>query len=518
MERGLSENSVNESWSSHDEGERKSPKKRKKTRNKKRNGEQTIAVPLEAMPKKPLREATIWERPANTVEVADSKAKPVPAAKRSEEHSVPAARDEVSPKDVGVTDTHVNEAVALEQLPELPPETQLGQLDMSWVDQFAGAPENMRDPGKKPSQEREPQELPADKPLAEPRRSSFWTEAEVRQPQAAASLHDILPPVASQAPVSSERATEPQPSPTTLRPEVMLDRAVNPNLIADEVSSRGMEGRAQRPDMVQPTRDGLGSYLSPATNFLGRRRSQAAVKSQSMAHYNFEASSLSPEVSQNETDSPLPIESPELVSAEDIERYEQPEAADNIRVAPSAEHPEHIGHVLVEAEKPEKTKPKATQELTPEQQMQRQEMLTMSETIRIDGVSVHEMFLANRIDEEGLRRVVTEYLRGGDVQKVIMSEVIRQQIKFERDPQLRSIPVKIPDAPQKRKPSRAKQRAKSVFDVQRTVERTERLADLAQKEVTRARRYFRTNPRATTIASVVAIAVIYTLIFIIVLR
>lgn len=62
--------------------------------------------------------------------------------------------------------------------------------------------------------------------------------------------------------------------------------------------------------------------------------------------------------------------------------------------------------------------PRAEQ-LTPTQ------LLQVAEAIKIDGVTVRSMFEVQRFDETSLRRIVNEYLRHGDVSRVVLEEVER---------------------------------------------------------------------------------------------
>lgn len=62
--------------------------------------------------------------------------------------------------------------------------------------------------------------------------------------------------------------------------------------------------------------------------------------------------------------------------------------------------------------------PRAEQ-LTPTQ------LLQVAEAIKIDGVTVRSMFEVRRFDETSLRRIINEYLRHGDVSRVVAEEIER---------------------------------------------------------------------------------------------
>ncbi len=69
--------------------------------------------------------------------------------------------------------------------------------------------------------------------------------------------------------------------------------------------------------------------------------------------------------------------------------------------------------------------------------LSRQDLLELAEKIIVDGTSLRTSFEANRITEKGLRRIIGEQLRGGDVKKALKLEMVEHEIDFERDPQVR---------------------------------------------------------------------------------
>lgn len=83
-----------------------------------------------------------------------------------------------------------------------------------------------------------------------------------------------------------------------------------------------------------------------------------------------------------------------------------------------------------------------TEQLHPAQRVQRmdhQELLKTSEKLTVDGVSVRSIYEAHRITEPGLRRVVYEYLRGGDIKHAVQAELEIKEMTYERDPFLRDL-------------------------------------------------------------------------------
>ena len=114
---------------------------------------------------------------------------------------------------------------------------------------------------------------------------------------------------------------------------------------------------------------------------------------------------------------------------------------------PHIAKPEDIGHVMVAAttnpERSISTKPaKMTkaEELSAGKQaetMSRSELLGLSEKIAVDGTTLRQIYETQLISEKGMRRIVAEHLRGGNVAKALRRELVERQIDFERDPILR---------------------------------------------------------------------------------
>lgn len=149
--------------------------------------------------------------------------------------------------------------------------------------------------------------------------------------------------------------------------------------------------------------------------------------------------------------------------------------------------------------------------------MDRNELLVIADSIRVDGVNVHEMFLAGRLDEPGLRRIVTAYMRGAEnLKQLIIQELTRQQMRFERDPQLRTTPVgraksktKVGSGKAKRAASSIKNHAKSLLDAERAHGGTERIAEATQATLEKAHDLFSASDNASRNLGIAAIAVIY---------
>ncbi|HEX4774203.1 MAG TPA: hypothetical protein VH234_01680 [Candidatus Saccharimonadales bacterium] len=144
-----------------------------------------------------------------------------------------------------------------------------------------------------------------------------------------------------------------------------------------------------------------------------------------------------------------------------VERKPAPEASQ----LHGAKTHEHLGHMLVTAEaagsrrqkQPENVLAKKIEtnrnEQIPEhlrnrhiETLNRAELLTLSEKIIVDGTSLRQIYETHLIGERGLRRLVGEYLRGGEVKKVLRQEIVEHEIDFERDPAMRDLPAQATPA------------------------------------------------------------------------
>jgi hypothetical protein len=336
-------------------------------------------------------------------------------------------------------------------------------------------------------------------------RSYFWNQV--------GNKHDvdkdILPPVVGQS------ANEPIVVPSALKSSgPTLEQAINPNI---------PRGAATIEPTITSDKDGPASETETKQGFATRRHANRTVQSQTMEGETFEhipstppfaefamASERSPEeltpeqaavpIYGTDTEVTNPSETMsttgESMSAKTVEK-DQSVYAHTESVTGKAAIPE-IGYV--------------------DDSLEYSRLLDLAESIRIDGVSVHEMYSARRIDEAGLRRIVAEYLRGGDLRDIITSEIIRVQLKFERDPQLRDTPIgKGTDNTAKLAISSLKKRTMSLVDPDRNRDRTEKLAEMTQSAFYKSHGFFSENPRAGRYLSVVAIIIIYTAILIVAL-
>lgn len=126
-----------------------------------------------------------------------------------------------------------------------------------------------------------------------------------------------------------------------------------------------------------------------------------------------------------------------------VPRIERPEAT---RQPDLMLKPERIGKVIVDAEatlpaqserlvaKPETAVKLKDREI---ETLSRVELLALSEKIVVEGTTLRRIYETSLVGERGLRRLVAEHLRGGDIKRVLKRELVEREIDFERDPILR---------------------------------------------------------------------------------
>jgi hypothetical protein len=69
--------------------------------------------------------------------------------------------------------------------------------------------------------------------------------------------------------------------------------------------------------------------------------------------------------------------------------------------------------------------------------MSKNELIKVAENIKIDGTSLKKIYESHLISEKGLRRIISTFLRGGNVKRALNREILQRQIDFEKDPILR---------------------------------------------------------------------------------
>lgn len=98
------------------------------------------------------------------------------------------------------------------------------------------------------------------------------------------------------------------------------------------------------------------------------------------------------------------------------------------------EAPQQIGRIIVEKSPPSLSEKRASETADA---LVGKKLLEAGEHVIVEGVSMRRLYESNLISEHGLKRLVAEYNRGGDVKAALKHELIERQIDFERDPRLR---------------------------------------------------------------------------------
>ncbi len=144
---------------------------------------------------------------------------------------------------------------------------------------------------------------------------------------------------------------------------------------------------------------------------------------------------------------------------------------------------EHLGHMLVTAEAARQKRPKQPEQIRtsknetnrlehiPEhlrtrnvETLNRTDLLALSERIIVDGTSLRQIYETHLIGERGLRRLIVEHLRGGDVKKILRREIVEHEIDFERDPVLRDLPADSSQAKPSASATASKQTLNQLFE------------------------------------------------------
>lgn len=102
---------------------------------------------------------------------------------------------------------------------------------------------------------------------------------------------------------------------------------------------------------------------------------------------------------------------------------------------------ERIGKVLVDAEAVKSMPQIEVATLQPidrhVETVSRADLLELSAKTVVDGTTLRQVYETNLITEKGLRRVLIEHLRGGDIKRALKRELIEREKDFERDPIMR---------------------------------------------------------------------------------
>ncbi len=182
--------------------------------------------------------------------------------------------------------------------------------------------------------------------------------------------------------------------------------------------------KSAQPELLQPDSHerGIIDYL------IGRRHGRIAAN----GRQEIIEKKLSREVSQLKL---------EMVSKETHVRQIAHNRVIENRRSPSRKtesETETIGRVLINSELPERPVGHRD-ELAgiSAHTIKHNELLKIASAIKVEGSSLKSIYETHLVGEKGLRRIVAEYLRGGNYVKTLKSELIEKEKDFERDPRLR---------------------------------------------------------------------------------
>ncbi len=103
----------------------------------------------------------------------------------------------------------------------------------------------------------------------------------------------------------------------------------------------------------------------------------------------------------------------------------------------SPERPVAVGAISGHAAESNRKPPEVMPFNKDVREFSQQELLAASEKITVEGTSLKQMTELGRLDEPGLRRVVGEFLQGGDVVKAFNREAKEKDLRYEQDPGMR---------------------------------------------------------------------------------
>jgi hypothetical protein len=310
----------------------------------------------------------------------------------------------------------------------------------------------------------------------------FYTEPEVRQPGTTETEHDILPSAGQEKqPAKSAAGTE-QAKPAAGELPPMSDRK--------NVSEPQPENEPKPP-------------LSPSKE---EQRPSPSRAAEADRHEGSQANGI-----------PVLAEQPR--AGEQLQHIAEETAKRAAELADKEEHraqPEKQAGVTPEVSEKPTTSESQADEIGVGFRMDRADLFDIGNSIRVEDVSISEMFRAGRLDEEGMRRIVAAFLRGHDVQRVIAEEVLRVQMRFELDPQLRKAALKRSSHSTKRAAGRAKTQAKKVLDPKRARYHADRLADRFADGLDRMIEVAEEKPNtAKTVGISLAVVVYFIILFLI---
>lgn len=90
---------------------------------------------------------------------------------------------------------------------------------------------------------------------------------------------------------------------------------------------------------------------------------------------------------------------------------------------------------IAEHKPPEAAPVRSSPETSQPETLSEPALLDLAEGIRFEGVNAKQMYEQNRLDKESLRRVVTEFIRGGNAEKVLAAELGTNEVVRAQSPE-----------------------------------------------------------------------------------
>ncbi len=230
----------------------------------------------------------------------------------------------------------------------------------------------------------------------------------------------------------------------------------------------------------------------------------------------------------------IPLRSPRGSEAPKRETRERA-ATTTLRVSPERLEvqmpiapPEHIGKVVIAAEAAtsrdvisESEMAKTVDLRTAQKRVEtlsRNDLLTLSEKIRVEGSTLRQVYETHLLSERGLRRLVAEYLRGGDVVRAFKRELIDRQMDFERDPKLRDTIRKNVQATGGKSPTLQKLLAQAGVTTDDDLRAADTKSKNSDKRAAQLAKKHHNQQKAIDVSLITVIAVLLAVIIVLVVR
>lgn len=368
-----------------------------------------------------------------------------------------------------------------EQQTELAADAQLAETETDTADMGTLQPENKPRYRRQPEQQHMANDGSDPRPAGEPAPNLPFSESSAAAPQAGPEsegtpeMYGDVPPALPPDPEWYRYDQPPEPEPNEYERRT-TGFALEPALAGAEMPASSIETMSfenessvgyQRTtaDVSRAAWTGLlaGWWLgrrgkNKAVAAAGRQAGRSArAAATAEAAYEALASSVKRERSRAKATPPR-LEAEPLSMATNPERRFVESSSEVRRAAPAAaEAAPHVVAASVAAL--ERLRPKPAQvpraaheaarkvtgraitevaaETSVQQHLPKREVLKIAKDIKIEGVTLKDIYSAKRLDEAGLRTVVAVYLRGGDVRGSLSREITAKEMSFERDPMFR---------------------------------------------------------------------------------